>query len=229
MAGEEEDHHHLDQEVLAARQALRTPRAAAVAGIVFALLFGAAIVLMRVAIPADPDDAGEWVSDGTRRQMFSLALQLIPFAGIAFLWFIGVVRTRLGEAEDRFFATVFLGSGLLFVAMIFATAAVAGGLADQAGAAGEIPDPDVWEFGRRTTYTLTNVYAMRMAAVFTLSSTTMLVQLRLVPRWLVLWGFATALALLVASASVPWSVLAFPAWVLGISVYVLVTELRPAS
>jgi hypothetical protein len=28
----------------------------------------------------------------------SLALGLLPFAGIAFLWFIGVVRDRLGPA-----------------------------------------------------------------------------------------------------------------------------------
>lgn len=46
-----------------------------------------------------------------------LALGLVPFAGIAFLWFIGVLRDRVGVAEDRFFATVFLGSGLLFVGM----------------------------------------------------------------------------------------------------------------
>ena len=52
----------------------------------------------------------------------------MPFAGIAFLWFIGVLRDRLGELEDRFFATVFLGSGLLFLAMPFASAAVAGGI-----------------------------------------------------------------------------------------------------
>jgi hypothetical protein len=55
-----------------------------------------------------------------------LALYLVPFAGIAFLWFIGVLRDRLGELEDRFFATVFFGSGLLFLAMLFASAAVAG-------------------------------------------------------------------------------------------------------
>ena len=56
----------------------------------------------------------------------AIALNLVPFAGIAFLWFIGVLRDRIGEHEDRFFATVFLGSGLLFVAMIFVAAAITG-------------------------------------------------------------------------------------------------------
>ena len=42
-----------------------------------------------------------------------MAVNLVPFAGIAFLWFIGVLRDRLGALEDRFFATVFLGLGML--------------------------------------------------------------------------------------------------------------------
>ena len=58
----------------------------------------------------------------------AIALNLVPFAGIAFLWFIGVLRDRIGEREDRFFATVFLGSGLLFVAMIFVAAGIGGAL-----------------------------------------------------------------------------------------------------
>jgi len=52
----------------------------------------------------------------------------VPFAGIAFLSFIGILRDRLGQLEDRFFTTVFLGSGLLFAAMRFASGAVTGGI-----------------------------------------------------------------------------------------------------
>ena len=107
------------------RQAIRTPRAAAVAGIVFSALLTAAMVLVRVALPSDPNDARDWLADGAKRDAALLALNLLPFAGIAFLWFIGVVRDRIGEGEDRFFATVFLGSGLLFIAMVFGTGAVA--------------------------------------------------------------------------------------------------------
>ncbi len=61
----------------------------------------------------------------------AVSLNLVPFAGIAFLWFIGVLRDRIGEREDRFFATVFLGSGLLFVAMMFVAVAVAGAACDR--------------------------------------------------------------------------------------------------
>ena len=56
------------------------------------------------------------------------ALELIPYAGIAFLWFIGVIRSRLGQREDKLFATAFPGSGLLFVGLLFAAAATIGAL-----------------------------------------------------------------------------------------------------
>jgi hypothetical protein len=63
----------------------------------------------------------------------------MPFAGIAFLWFIGAVRDRIGQREDRFFASVFLGSDLLFVAMLLAAAAFAGGLIAEAAAGSAAP------------------------------------------------------------------------------------------
>src|SRR3954447_9464388 len=132
------------------RAAIRTPRAAAVAGIVFAVLLTTAFVLLRWAIPSDTAAAGKWLEDGGRHDAIVLALNLLPFAGIAFLWFIGVIRDRIGAGEDRFFATVFLGSGLLFVAMMLAAGAVTGGLLftaeDSAIAASQ---PGIWAFGRR--------------------------------------------------------------------------------
>jgi hypothetical protein len=92
------------------RARLKTPRAAAIAGIVFSTLFIVSLVLIRISVPANLLDAGTWFSES--RKTVSLALNLLPFAGIAFLWFIGVLRDRIGAYEDRFFATVFLGSGL---------------------------------------------------------------------------------------------------------------------
>jgi hypothetical protein len=117
--------------------AIRTPRAAALAGIAFSALYAVGLVLIQTAIPADPTDAGQWLTDSGRRDTVLFALGLVPFAGIAFLWFVAVLRDRVGEAEDRFFGTVFLGSGLLFVAMLFAAAAIAAGMV---AAAGDTPD-----------------------------------------------------------------------------------------
>ena len=53
-----------------------------------------------------------------------MAIGLVPFAGIAFLWFMGVACDLLGHLEDQFFSTVFTGSGLLFLGMVFIWAAI---------------------------------------------------------------------------------------------------------
>jgi hypothetical protein len=212
---------------IAARTAIRSPRAAAVAGIVFSLLLALALALVRSATPRNPATAGDWLADGSRRHAVVVGLNLLPFAAIAFLWFIGVVRDRIGEGEDRFFATVFLGSGLVFVAMMLAAAAVAGGLLftadDRNIAATQL---GIWDFGRRITNTLLNVYAMRMAAVFTMATTTLAVRLRLIPRWLAGAGYFTAAALLLSVGVIPWLELLFPAWVFVFSVHILIVTMR---
>jgi len=199
---------------------MRTPRAAAVAGMAFALLLTFAFVLTRLAVPEEPDQP---VTD-TMRAGLVLALNLLPFAGIAFLWFMGVVRDRIGQREDRFFGTVFLGSGLLFIAMLFATGAIAGGLVF---ASGEQPTPEVWTFGRWVTHTLLTVYAMRMAAVFAITTSTIVTRLSLAPRWLSVTGFATGAVLLLSVGLIPWVELVFPAWVFALSVHILVVSFRP--
>ena len=206
---------------------LRTPRSAALAGIAFSVLVTVTLVLMRTAIPEDPNDAGGWLSDGSLRDSVLLALGFVPFAGIAFLWFVGVVRDRVGDAEDRFFATVFLGSGLLFVGMLFVAAAVAAGLVTSVGQDGDAISPGAWSVGRRTAQELLD-YAMRMAAVFTLATTTILLRTRLAPRWLVAVGYAIGLLLLVAVGFLSWVELLFPAWVLALSVYVLIASFSRA-
>ena len=124
---------------VAARTAITSPRAAAVAGIAFSVLLAVALALVLSAVPNDPRAAGDWLADGGHRKAVVVALNLLPFAAIAFLWFIGVVRDRIGEGEDRLFATVFLGSGLLFVAMMLSAAALAGGLLFTADRRGKGP------------------------------------------------------------------------------------------
>jgi hypothetical protein len=203
---------------LATGSALRTPRAAAVAGIVFSALLITSLALLRVSVPADPAVPGGWLTDSGKRRAVAIGLNLIPFAGIAFLWFIGVIRDRIGAHEDRFFATVFLGSGLLFVGMMFVAAAVAGGLiAGTPGALGA----GTLALGRNVTSILLNVYSTRMAAVFTLTTVTIARRTQIVSRWLTVAGVATALVLLVGVGISPWVELLFPAWILAVSLDIL--------
>ncbi|MGI5399369.1 hypothetical protein ACQEVG_07965 [Streptomyces sp. CA-135486] len=208
-------------------QALRTPRAAGVVGIAFALLLAATIVLVRLAIPGEPSNAGStWFTDPSRRRTVQTALGLIPFAGIFFLWFMGAVRARIGEAEDQFLATVFIGSGLVFVATLFGAAAAAGSLLETAGTSGT-DSAQLWSFGHHFTYSLLATYAMRMAAVFTLSTSSIGHRLGVLPRWLAILGYLVALTLLFVTSSVAWSELVFPLWALVLSLHILVATFRP--
>ena len=207
---------------------LTTPRAAAIAGILFGVLFAASLILLRSAIPADPYSGVDWIEHEALR--IGIALDLIPFAGIAFLWFIGVVRDRLGSYEDQFFSTVFFGSGILFLAMIFVSVAIAGGMvAGYRLNPGITLDSRVIYFGRTLMLQLSNVYALRMAGVFMLSLGTIWLRTGLMPRLLVILTYLLAVALLIIINYSFWITLIFPAWVMMISAEILVLDLRRST
>lgn len=207
---------------------LTTPRAAAVAGILFSVLLIISLALVRLAVPARVEDAGEWLSTSWRS--VSLALNLLPFAGIAFLWFIGVVRDRLGEHEDRFFATVFLGSGLLFLAMLFISAANAGGIVKMyLTSPQDLITSGVYLYGRMVTYEIMNIYTMKMAGVFMISTCTISVRTGIFPRWMTFLGYALALFLLFSLGFFAWASLVFPLWILLISMHILIANLRGSN
>lgn len=208
----------------------RTRRSAAVAGILFGVLLITALVMLRTA--GSGDQLADLASDPGRRRVFRIGLGLVPFAGIAFLWFIGVVRDQVGAAEDRLFSTVFLGSGFLFLACLFLGAVVATGLevlATRAQTSGAGDTLAVWVMGRESVRVLVSVYAMRMAAVFTLSVSTLVLRTRAVPRWIAYLGYAEALCLLVLAEGNQWIQLAFPVWVLVLSVTILALPARATA
>jgi len=206
------------------RQRLTAPRAAGVAGILFALLFGTSIVLMRTALDHHTDSATVWTSPEAVQIRF--ALGLMPYAGIAFLWFIGVIRDRLGELEDKFFATVFFGSGLVFIAMIFASSAIAGGILAAAQQLDANSAFEVTTFARAEMLEITNVYALRMAGVFMISLGTVWLRTKLMACWTVALTYILALSLLLMINLSLWVQLIFPAWTLLVSVVILIRSSR---
>ncbi|CAM5583079.1 hypothetical protein [Streptomyces aurantiogriseus] len=203
---------------------LGTPRAAGIAGVVFAILLAAAIVLVRIALP-EGVGGDDIAVDAGQRSAVQTALALIPFAGIAFLWFMGALREQSGAGEDRFVSTVFLGSGLVFVATLFASAAAAATVLDES----QQQSP----FGRHFAYALLTTYAMRMAAVFIFTTSAIGRRLGALPRPLIVLGYLAGLTLLVVGADVPWSELVFPAWALIVSLHILrgrrPSDARPAA
>jgi hypothetical protein len=192
-----------------------------VAGVLFALLFGTVLVLVRLALPEGAEPGSQWLLAGHTH--LKTAAAVMPFAGIAFLWFIGVVRDGFGGFEDKFFSTVFIGSGLLFLAMMFVAVGVGAGLE---AISSHVVDPsahaEVATFGQMVLLAVSKTYALRMGAVFMISLATIWLKTGLMPRWLVAVTYLVAVGLILAGDITMWLTLAFPTWVLVVSLLLLV-------
>lgn len=201
------------------------PPVVAISGIVFAVLYFISLVLIRLAAPADLTDPGVWLADPVLRNWVRVAMNLIPFTGIAFLWFMATLRNRIGLLEDRFFATVFLGSGILFVAMLFAAAAVTQGLMNTF--TDSLPEhSETYRAGRGMAHALMNTLGFRMAAIFMFMTSTIGLRTGTLARWVSFAGYACGLVLLLVIGDFAWIALIFPLWVLLVSTYVLYSDFR---
>jgi hypothetical protein len=198
---------------------IRAIRAAGVAGLVFAALMTTSLAIFR-ANPLEVTGAGGGVPVGAI-DTWLVALYLFPFAGIAFVWFLAALRRRIGRREDQFFATVFLASGLLFVAMLFATGAAASA-AVAAGRVGTDPiNQAVFDFGRALAETLFYVFAVKMAAAFMLVSSTIGRRTGFLPRWFIVAGLIAGTVMLFSISFFELLAIIFPAWVAVVSVLLL--------
>lgn len=208
-----------------ASENLITPRAAAIAGILFAILFATSWALIVRSTPKLDADTGAWIT--SQVGSVSLAISLVPFAGIAFLWFMAVVRDRLGHLEDQFFSTLFFGSGVLYLAMIFTASALFGGLLHLGKQHPELLiDSGLYAAIRGVIYQIMHEYAIRMAGMFMLVLGTIWFRTVIMPRWLVALTYLSALILLFSIGYSQWVMMVFPAWVFLISIYILVLNFR---
>jgi hypothetical protein len=204
-------------------RALRSIEAAAIAGLLHsALSLVATGLLLSSPDPADGDQAiAEWyLDDGNQRKMI-LAVNLLTVSSIMFVWFVAVIRRRVGERENRFFGTVFFGSALLLTgawlvaAVFWAAPAIAGQAFDMVPTAGTVA------MTQAGAITMSSIVATRLEAVFIISTTTVGRLSEALPRWLVLGGYAVGLTLLlmpVPNVLLTW---VFPIWVAIVSVVLL--------
>jgi len=206
----------------------RAPRSAGLAGIAFSLLFVVYAVLLAARPPAGLTEAGlvDWFETTAKGPITVATLYVAPFAGIAFLWFLAVVRDRIGTNEDRFLSTVFLGSGLLFVAMFWASAAAVASLVAANRLDGAPPlSATTLETVRSLSFSFLFVLAARAAAVFMIVTSTIALRSAIFPRWLVIAGYVIALVMLLSLALLQWIVLLFPGWVFLLSLIILNNEI----
>jgi hypothetical protein len=196
-----------------------------VAGILFSALLLSALYLILETVRLGPRDPGEWLE--TQSWKVALALNLVPYAGISFLWFMGVLRDRLGAGEHKLFATVFLGSGLLFVGLLFVAASSVGAiLIMHATLPSELSRSGSFLLARSLAYHLMSVYALKMAAVFVLTASTIVLRTGIAARATAIAGFTAAAFILVGSHFLGWTFVIFPVWVFIVSVDILIREAR---
>ena len=206
------------------RKRVRSPRSAALAGIIFSVLLVASMLLISGLAQSSPTEVDrEWLE--SRINSTTLALGLIPFAGIAFFWFTGVIRDHIGDREDRFFATVFLGSGISFVVLLFVWAAVIGAVFGTFSLASNlVSDNDIYIFGFMFMNEILGNYLLRIAGVYMLSIATIWTRGEVVPRWLTIITYVVALAYLFFASVVREARFIFPGWVFLTSIYILITN-----
>ena len=210
----------------------RSIEAAAIAGIVYAVL--TVLAMIRLArfprLDLSDEELAQWFDDGRHQAWLIGALSLASVAAIAFLWFVAVIRRRLGDREDQFFSTVFLGSGILYVAVWLSGAAVLAAPAvamTQFDAAAVSPASASLAGGIGGSLVL--VVAPRIQAVFIFTTSTVIMRSRVLPSWLAVVGYLSGLVLFVLPLVAQPAGLVFPAWVFTVSVVLLVTRFTDAT
>jgi hypothetical protein len=165
-------------------------------------------------------EINEFYTSPASRRVMLVGLYLMPFAGIAFIWFIVALRMWVEGTARRvniLFSNVQFVSGILYVGLLFAGSASTSVIAASVEFSGGYLDPVVAyqfpEFGN----TLLIVFALRMAATFVLATSSIGRISRVLPSWFALSGYVVAAFLLLSASLEAWLALVFPIWLLVLS------------
>lgn len=201
---------------------LRSPRAAAINGILFSLLSIYTMSQTQKIIRIDPANISqEWLK--TNADTVSLILLLIPFMGITFLWFTGVLRDWSADVQDRFFSTVFFGSGILAMGMLFVWAAIFGALYGTYTKVGDRwVGSGVYYFGVTFMNSILSDFTLRMLGLYVSSVATLWAKSKIMPRWLIVITFIVAFIFIIFASTFIKTRYIFPGWVFLVSVYILI-------
>jgi hypothetical protein len=210
-------------------------RIAAVSGLVFAVLFVAALVFVhRAPTLGDPDARyAAFYANGGDQLFVAVGLYLVPFAGIAFLWHMTAMRDVLNTLTPTPSAMAHglnLLAGIIFVTLLFAGTAAVGATAFGVyfGHA-PVEDPATARALTAVGYGLVFVFAVRGAGMFALTTTTLLRNAGVLPKIPAVVAYLLAVFLLLAVTNNPIAVLVFPAWVVLVSIFLLRHARRVAA
>lgn len=218
---------------------MKYARLPSLTGIIFAVLLTVALLFVHSAPnlkSSDADFAAFYAGGST--VLVTVGLYLVPFAGIAFLWHLNTVRLLIRTrtpAPSAIPDGLQLMSGILFVALLFAGTAASGGVAllKDLGT-GPLPSMDVARGLLAAGYSMVFVYSVRGAGTYALTTTTLLANAGILPRWLAVVGYVLAAFLLISTTMNPVVMLLLPAWAVLVGLVILVrtrhlAELAPTQ
>ncbi|MDJ0954424.1 MAG: hypothetical protein QNJ81_12165 [Acidimicrobiia bacterium] len=205
------------------RHKMRSVEAAAIAGIVAAVgwVYTLERLLAGPGVEATEAEIAQFFASPDTGWDTLVLLQIMVLATAGFLWFVGVIRTRIGESAPRLFDTVFAGGAILFAGLLFiGSAALAAPfiLADR----GITVDPGGAALLRSYALVVLAVFAPRVAALVVFSSSTLGLRTGTLPRWLVLIGYLVGIVMLLNVTFFSPSVYIFPGWIALVSLVLLV-------
>jgi hypothetical protein len=206
------------------RRRFASIEAAAIAGIVCAVGWALALrgLLGAPGIGASDAEINEYYADTSNATGAIVWLQVLVVSTIAFLWFVGVVRGRLGDREPRLFGTVFLGSSVLLAALLFVGAAFLAAPSVLLAVGDRTPDPEAVSVMRAGAAVVLSVFAARVATLVMLSTASLGRATGALPGWLVVLTYVLGVASFVnVSISTP-TVYLVPAWIALVSIVLLV-------
>jgi hypothetical protein len=211
--------------------ARRAATLTAAVGIAHAVLFLLAFWLLESTPAGRATDAEitEFYATDARRRLTIVGLYIMPFAGIAFVWFSVLLRMWISHStrrENILLSNIQLVSGILYVALFSAAAATSSATAAGVEFAGASVEPSVARQLPLYGSTLLLVFAMRMAAMFVMTTSNIGRISGVLPGWFSVLGFAVGLFLLLSATLSAALVLAFPTWLLILCVLLLRRALR---
>lgn len=199
-------------------------------GLTFAILFILAywIGTSVPGVRSTDEQIREFYSSTGKRRLTLVALYIMPFAGIAFLWFIVALRMWIsGSARrvDVLFSNIQLVSGILFIALFFASASAFAAMAASVEYAGASVDPVIARQFPLYGSTILFIFAMRMAAMFIFTTSTIGRNAGILPAWYTWAGYIVGIFLLLSATFSRALVLVFPVWVIVLCL-LLITRAR---
>jgi hypothetical protein len=209
-----EDPHH----PLAVRKAAMMTAAV---GAIHAILLLSTVALIRRNAPgatSSDEEIVAYYSDPDNRRIVLIAgLYLIPFAGIAFIWFFVALRMWVsGSArrENIMLSNVQLVCGIIFTALLFGAGASFSVMAASVELTDAPIDPLLARQFPQYGSSMLLVFSMRMAAMFVLTTSNICRGTGIMPRWFTLLGFVVAVGLLLTASFNSLLIVVFPGWIL---------------